>query len=199
MSDAAPQLLLASASPRRRELLWQIGVAHRVLATDIDESPLPGEPPAVLVQRLARGKARAAWPDAQGLPVLGADTVVVLDGQVFGKPSDVDDAQRMLLALAGRSHQVLSAVAVVTVDGVLHERLSSSRVTLRPISAAEAHWYGQTGEPLGKAGGYAIQGRAAQFIADLQGSYSGVMGLPLFETAQVLAAAGIATSGQGGA
>lgn len=199
MNDAAPQVLLASASPRRRELLWQIGVAHRVLATDIDESALPGEVAAVLVQRLARGKARAGLAQAQGLPVLGADTVVVLDGQVYGKPADADEAQRMLLALGGHSHQVLSAVAVVTAEGALHERLSSSQVTMRPISVAEARWYWQTGEPAGKAGGYAIQGRAAQFIADLQGSYSGVMGLPLFETAQVLAAAGIATNGAGDA
>ena len=195
MDTAAPQLLLASASPRRRELLLQIGVAHRVHATDIDESPLTDESPRALVQRLACEKALAALEHAQGLPVLGADTVVVLDGHVFGKPVDAADAQGMLLALAGREHQVLSAVALATAAGTAALRLSQSIVTMREISAAEALWYWQTGEPAGKAGGYAIQGRAAQFISALRGSYSGVMGLPLFETAQLLREAGIHTAG----
>jgi septum formation protein len=195
MDTATPQLLLASASPRRRELLLQIGVAHRVHATDIDESPLPDESPRALVQRLAYEKALAALEQAQGLPVLGADTVVVLDGHVFGKPVDAADAQGMLLALAGREHQVLSAVALATAAGTAALRLSQSIVTMRDISPAEALWYWNTGEPAGKAGGYAIQGRAAQFISGLRGSYSGVMGLPLFETVQLLREAGIHTTG----
>jgi len=192
MSTDAPRLLLASASPRRSALLAQIGVPHRILATEIDETPLPGEDPAALVQRLARGKALAAQPQAGALPVLGADTEVVLDGRVYGKPRDAADGQAMLLSLAGREHLVLSAVTLVTPDGGVLGLLSESRVRMRDISPAEARAYWDSGEPRGKAGGYAIQGLAAVFINGLSGSFSGVMGLPLFETAQLLARAGIA-------
>lgn len=195
MSDAAmdtdaPRLLLASASPRRSALLTQIGVAHRVQATAIDETPLPGEAPRALVLRLACGKARAGLAQAAGLPVLGADTEVVLEGRVFGKPRDAADAQAMLLALAGREHQVLSAVALATAGGV-HSLVSESQVRLRAVTPAEARAYWDSGEPRDKAGGYAIQGLAAVFVSALSGSFSGVMGLPLYETAQLLAAAGI--------
>jgi septum formation protein len=152
---------------------------------------LPGEDPAALVQRLARGKALAAQSQAGGLPVLGADTEVVLGGRVYGKPCDAADGQAMLLSLAGREHRVLSAVTLVTPEGGLLDLLSESRVSLREISPAEARAYWDSGEPLGKAGGYAIQGLAAVFINGLSGSFSGVMGLPLFETAQLLARAGI--------
>jgi septum formation protein len=192
MNSLAPCLLLASASPRRSALLAQIGVAHRVLATQIDETPLPGESAEALVLRLARGKALAAVAQAEGLPVLGADTEVVLDGRIFGKPRDAADGEGMLRALSGREHQVLSAVALATADGAVQSLLSESRVRMRSINAAEARAYWQSGEPRDKAGGYAIQGLAAVFISALTGSFSGVMGLPLFETAQLLATAGIA-------
>jgi septum formation protein len=199
MSTAGtPRLLLASASPRRSALLTQIGVLHRILAPEIDETPLPGEDPVALVQRLARGKALAALPLAGGLAVLGADTEVVLDGHVYGKPRDAVDAQAMLLSLAGREHRVLSAVTLATPDGGVLDRLSESLVRMRDITAAEARAYWDSGEPQGKAGGYAIQGLAAVFINGLSGSFSGVMGLPLFETAQLLARAGILTEPGGG-
>ena len=191
MSPESPRLLLASASPRRSALLAQIGVAHRVHATEIDETPRPGEAATALVERLARGKAAAGRTQAGGLPVLGADTEVVLDGRVFGKPRDAADAVAMLLALAGREHQVLSAVALATADGGVQSLLSESRVRMRDITPEEAQAYWASGEPRGKAGGYAIQGLAAVFISALSGSFSGVMGLPLYETAQLLGAAGI--------
>ena len=191
MSPEFPRLLLASASPRRSALLTQIGVAHRVHATEIDETPQPGEAATALVERLARGKAVAGRALADGLPVLGADTEVVLDGRVFGKPRDAADAVAMLQALAGREHQVLSAVALATADGSVQSLLSESRVRMRAITAAEARAYWDSGEPHGQAGGYAIQGLAAVFISALSGSFSGVMGLPLYETAQLLGAAGI--------
>ena len=192
MTAETPRLLLASASPRRSALLSQIGVPHRIHATEIDETPQYGEDPAALVQRLARGKALAAQPLAEGLPVLGADTEVVLDGRIFGKPRDAADGQAMLLSLAGREHQVLSAITVAAPDGSVLDLLSESRVRMRDITPAEARAYWDSGEPRGKAGGYAIQGLAAVFISGLSGSFSGVMGLPLFETAQLLARAGIA-------
>ena len=192
MPAFTPQLLLASASPRRSALLAQIGVAHRVAATDIDESALPQETPLALVRRLAHHKALAGLDQAQGLPVLGADTIVVCDDTVFGKPRDGAEAQAMLLALAGSEHQVYSAVTLLDAQQRAHHALSCSIVRMRAISAAEALAYWQSGEPQGKAGGYAIQGLAAVFIESLQGSYSGVMGLPLYETAGLLQAAGLA-------
>ncbi len=186
-----PQLVLASTSPRRRELLAQLGVNFEVLAMAVDEQPLPGELATDHVCRLALAKARAAA--AQLGPqvcVLGADTVVVLDGDIFGKPVDRDDAAAMLRRLSGRTHTVLSAVA--RVQGGAHVvRLSESEVTFRTLSPGEIAAYCDTGEPLDKAGAYAIQGRAAAFIRHLEGSYSGVMGLPLFETADLLAGAGV--------
>ena len=191
MSEPTPQLLLASASPRRSALLTQIGVAHRVAAADVDESALPHESPQALVQRLAQSKAQAGVALAQGLPVLGADTIVVLDGVVFGKPRDGAEAQAVLLALGGREHEVYSAVTLLDAQRKAHQNLSRSLVRLRPISVDEAHAYWRSGEPQGKAGGYAIQGLAALFIESLQGSYSGVMGLPLYETSGLLHAAGI--------
>ncbi len=191
MTAPTPRLLLASASPRRSALLTQIGVPHRVQATEVDESALAGEAPLALVQRLACAKAMAGVPLAGGLPVLGADTIVVLDDRVFGKPVDGIEAQAMLLALAGRTHRVLSAVALVLPTGQTQCRVSENQVRMRPISPAEALWYWHSGEPRDKAGGYAIQGLAAIFIEGLTGSFSGVMGLPLFETAQLLGEAGI--------
>ena len=188
---AVPVLVLASRSPRRRELLDQAGIAHRVLAVDVDETRLPGEAPAVYVERLARAKARAGLAGAGDLPVLGADTAVVVDGDVLGKPADRADGLAMLARLAGRAHEVLTAVALARPGGEEHCRLSVSHVTFRALTDAEIAAYWATGEPADKAGGYAIQGRAARFVTRLEGSYSGVVGLPLHETAELLAAAGI--------
>jgi septum formation protein len=183
-----PFIYLASASPRRRTLLEQIGVAYRVLAAEIDEALLPGEAPEVYVLRLALEKARAAWREldsAERRPVLGADTAVVLDGEVLGKPRDRVHGLAMLEGLSGRTHQVLTAVAMVGAQEA--SRLSVSHVSFRPTSAQERLAYWATGEPQDKAGSYAVQGQAAAFISHLDGSYSGVMGLPLFETGELLA------------
>ena len=186
--DAPPVLVLASRAPRRRELLWQIGVAHRVAGADIDERVLPGETPADCVQRLALAKARTVPP--AGLPVLAADTAVVLDGQMLGKPGDRADGVAMLRRLSGRAHRVLTAVALVDGHGS-RLALSASEVEFRVLSGAECERYWESGEPRDKAGGYAIQGLGAVFVSALRGSYSGVMGLPLFETAALLDAAGV--------
>ncbi len=184
-------LILASASPRRRELLAQIGVGCRVVSTAIDERPRPGEAAGDYALRLATAKARAVRRAAQSaLPVLGADTVVEVDGELLGKPAGREQGLAMLEKLSGCAHRVHSGV-VLLADGVEHGHLSVSTVWFRTLSAAERRAYWETGEPLGKAGGYAIQGRAAVFIRHLEGSYSGVMGLPLFETAELLRAAGI--------
>lgn len=196
--------MLASASPRRSALLTQIGVPHVVRAADVDESALAGESPESLVRRLAQNKALAglqgaaalAAPADGTLPVLGADTIVVLKDAVFGKPRDQVDAVRMLLALGGNTHHVFTAVALaVPGRGGAHRAvalaMSDTAVTMRAITSAEAADYWASGEPAGKAGGYAIQGLGAQFIAHIDGSYSGVMGLPLYETAQLLQAHGI--------
>ncbi|MBS0394474.1 MAG: septum formation inhibitor Maf [Proteobacteria bacterium] len=183
-------ITLASASPRRSLLLEQIGVRHVVRATDVDERVRPGEAPAAYVARVAADKAEAAWALEATRPVLAADTAVALGAELFGKPADQSEGVRMLAALAGRTHQVLTAVALRTAQG-LGTALSVSEVRFRALSAAECVRYWQTGEPRGKAGGYAIQGLAATFITHLAGSYSGVMGLPLAETAQLLAAAGV--------
>jgi septum formation protein len=192
---AVPTLYLASASPRRRELLAQIGVQCRVLPVDLDESPTLGEAAEVYVRRLALEKARAALSmlePAGGALVLAADTAVVVGTLVLGKPRDAADAAAMLRKLAGREHRVLSGVALVGPGLGERSALSESRVRLRPIEEAEMAAYWATGEPGDKAGGYAIQGLGAVFVEDLTGSYSGVMGLPLFETAALLAAAGLA-------
>lgn len=192
-------IYLASGSPRRRELLRQIGVSFRVIGAELDETARSGESAAAYVSRLAEAKAAVGWEgsrelrggDLRGGPVLAADTAVVLEGEILGKPADMSDAIAMLLKLSGRAHQVLTAVALRTVGG-LEVRVSRSSVTFRSIDPGEARAYWDTGEPRDKAGAYAIQGYAAVFIADLQGSYSGVMGLPLFETAELLKAAGVA-------
>ena len=186
--ESPPALLLASASPRRRELLWQIGVAHRLAVADIDERPHAGESPAGCVQRLALAKAQQILPS--GLPVLGADTVVVLDGEMLGKPHERDAALAMLARLSGRTHRVLTAVALVDARGQ-RLALSESEVQFRTLEATECARYWESGEPRDKAGGYAIQGLGAVFVSALRGSYSGVMGLPLFETAALLDAAGV--------
>jgi septum formation protein len=184
---------LASASPRRRQLLSQIGVPFQVLSVDVDEAIAAGEAAERYVLRLAQAKAAAGLARriaARHAPVLGADTAVVAGGAVLGKPADCADAQRMLGLLSARTHEVLTAVALASDDGVL-SHLSRSEVTFREITAAEARDYWNTGESRDKAGAYAIQGYGAVFVSGLRGSYSGVMGLPLFETAQLLRAAGV--------
>jgi septum formation protein len=186
-------IYLASGSPRRRELLQQIGVAFRVIGADLDETAFPAESPVAYVSRLAQAKSAVGWErsrDSGGAPVLAADTAVVLDAKILGKPKGLNDAIAMLLELSGRAHQVLTAVALRTAAGT-EVKVSHSTVTFRAVDAHEARAYWETGEPSDKAGAYAIQGYAATFISDLKGSYSGVMGLPLFETATLLKAAGV--------
>lgn len=187
-------IFLASASPRRSALLTQIGVAHQLCAVDLDEARLPGEPPRVYVERLARDKAlaaAAALGAALDRPLLAADTTVVLDDEIFAKPADEDDCVRMLQALSGRTHEVMTGVALLAGPALLAD-VNVSRVTFRRLDAAECRRYWCTGEPRGKAGGYAVQGFGATLIERLEGSHSGVMGLPLCETARLLAAAGVA-------
>ncbi|MBV6750064.1 Maf-like protein [Pseudomonas chlororaphis] len=189
-------LYLASGSPRRRELLTQIGVPFSVISAEINETPLPDESPLAYVERLARGKAAAgrarlgAGQAAAGTCVLGADTAVVLDGRILGKPVDEADALAMLLALSDREHEVLTAIAVL--DGERCEsRVVRSLVKFRAIHPEEAHLYWSSGEPRDKAGAYAIQGLAAVFVVGLNGSYSAVVGLPVCETAELLGHFGI--------
>ncbi|MGH8353317.1 MAG: Maf family protein [Pseudomonas sp.] len=186
-------LYLASGSPRRRELLAQIGVPFVTLSACIDENPLPGEAPGAYVERLARAKAVAGLAALEALPtavVLGADTAVVLDGRILGKPADRSEALAMLVALSGREHEVLTAVALAN-KRRCEVRVVRSQVEFRPLSSAEAEAYWASGEPADKAGGYAIQGLAAVFVSQLHGSYSAVVGLPLCETAELLADFGI--------
>lgn len=182
-------LYLASASPRRRELLDQIGVRHRRLVVEVPEEREAAERPEGYVARVALAKARAGTAllaAGDPHPVLGADTEVVLDGEVLGKPRDRADGLAMLERLSGRSHRVLTAVAMVGRGGVEKGFVSTSSVTFRATTPRERQAYWASGEPADKAGGYAIQGRAAIFIERIEGSYSGVMGLPLFETARLL-------------
>lgn len=186
-------LYLASGSPRRRELLAQIGVPFVSLMTSVDETPLPDEGPAAYVERLALAKAAAGLAtlgsDAQAV-VLGADTTVVLDGRILGKPASREACIGMLQSLGGREHEVFTAVALANVERTA-VRTVCTWVGFRPVGAAEAAAYWDTGEPADKAGGYAIQGLAAVFVHHLQGSYSAVVGLPLCETAQLLTEFGI--------
>jgi septum formation protein len=186
---------LASGSPRRRALLQQIGVPFQVLGVAVSERPRPDEAALAYVTRLALAKAEAGWRQSLrcapgNSPVLAADTAVVLDGRILGKPAHRRDALDMLRLLSGRTHEVLTGIAVITQRGV-ESRVSRSEVTFRAISDLEAGAYWDTGEPCDKAGAYAIQGCAAIFVTDLRGSFSGVMGLPLYETADLLAKAGV--------
>ena len=186
MSALPSRLLLASASPRRRELLDQIGVRYEVLPADIHESPAPGERPEAYVRRLAAEKSLAAQRQNRGrLPVLAADTEVVLDGEILGKPRDFEHAAEMLARLSGREHRVLSAVSL-RAENKHWEALNVSTVAFRTIAPEEIKAYWASGEPQDKAGAYAIQGKGAVFVRQISGSYSGVMGLPLFETATLL-------------
>jgi septum formation protein len=197
-------LHLASASPRRREILASLGVPHTWGGVDLDETPLPDEQADQLALRLALAKARACRAArADEAVILGADTVVTLDGRLFGKAGSEDEALSMLSQLSGREHQVFTAVALNTTQGEF-SALSQSSVRLRAIEVAEAIAYWRSGEPAGKAGAYAIQGVGGIFVAGLSGSYSGVVGLPVYETAELLRRAGIdllrrcsATGGRG--
>lgn len=186
-----PHLYLASSSPRRREILDALGIGYEHGGVDLDESPKPGESVEAMVMRLAGEKALAVdVATAARLPVLGADTIVVQDGRVFGKPASRADALGMLSSLSGRSHRVLSAVALRLGDG-LETALSDTEVRFRDISPDEARRYWQSGEPGDKAGAYAIQGLGGIFVESIRGSYSGVVGLPVFETVTLLERAGI--------
>lgn len=191
-------IYLASRSPRRRELLAQIGVRFHLLLfrarpgedPDVDEISMPGEAPDLYVERMARAKAEAGWRrmlqrNLPIAPVLAADTTVALDKQIYEKPVDRKHAAEMLESLSGRTHEVLTAVALKQ-DDWMESALSRSEVRFKALSSAEVAQYVATGECDDKAGAYAIQGRAARFIVELRGSYSGVMGLPLYETAELL-------------
>ncbi len=188
-------ILLASRSPRRAELLRQIGVEFDILPVDIDESPRPGEEAEALVLRLAEEKARAGLQQCGRLGdadrILSADTLIHLDGEIIGKPADEADCRRILQRLSGRGHEVLSAVALGDASGRISSALSRSLIFFRRLDEDEIRRYCKSEEPRDKAGAYAIQGRAAIFIERIEGSYSGVMGLPLFETAALLREQGI--------
>ncbi len=193
-----PNVILASASPRRRQFLAELGIVHRTAAADIDESPMAGEEAEPLAARLALGKARAVADslpdDARPALVIGADTVVALDGELLGKPADDDEATRMLVALAGRVHQVHSGLAIVRVDGADREErvvVNTSHVTMRNYSDAEIVAYIATGDPQDKAGAYAIQHRGFDPVAQLDGCPSGVMGLPVADLLALLAHFGV--------
>lgn len=186
MTESA-QFVLASGSPRRREILAALGFHFDVEAVDIDEQHLGAESAAQMVRRLAAAKADAA---TRGQIVLGSDTVVVLGERILGKPRDAEDAVGMLLSLSGRTHSVLTAVALKTPAGTTTV-LSATKVEFREIDQDEAYRYWQSGEPADKAGSYGIQGIGGVFVKAINGSYSGVMGLPVFETAELLATAGI--------
>ena len=192
------QLILASSSPRRQELLRQLGISFAVAVPAVDEHAVHADSPAELVERLALSKARAVAAQHPEAIVLGADTVVVVDGEILGKPADRAEAERMLSRLSGRSHQVLTGVAVVRGGEELvgHEE---TVVRFAPLSREQIQWYVETGEPMDKAGAYGIQGRAAALIASISGDYYNVVGLPLHRTVQMLTQFGypIFTGGAG--
>jgi septum formation protein len=205
MAISDKKIFLCSRSLRRRELLHQIGIGHELLllredanrATDADETPHAGEAPLAYALRVARAKATAglyAMSRRAGVlkPVLAADTTIALDDNILGKPRDAEHAVRILGALSGRSHTVITAVAMAYAER-FETRVSTSVVTLHALDEAKIRNYVASGEPMDKAGAYAVQGRAAVFIARIEGSYSGIMGLPLAETAELLALFGIET------
>jgi len=189
---STPRVYLASSSPRRRALLDQIGVSYKVLEAKISEQLHVDEAPEMYVLRLALEKASTGWglvKNESPLPVLGADTAVVIDDEILGKPACYEEGMMMLEKLSGRTHHIYTGVALVC--DTVESRLNVSKVTFREINYSERMAYCMSGEALDKAGGYAIQGRAAAFISHIEGSYSGVMGLPLYETAELLSVAGI--------
>lgn len=190
-----PQLHLASSSPRRREILDSLGLSFSYAGVDLDETPGTNEPAEDLVRRLATAKAEAAAGSIDvALPILGADTLVELDGEIFGKPGCREQGLQMLAALSGRTHCVHTAVALVA-EAEQSSLLVSAEVTFRAIRPEEAAAYWESGEPSGKAGAYAIQGTGGIFVQNVAGSYTAVVGLPVFETAQLLARIGISPLG----
>jgi septum formation protein len=192
ISEVNANLILASASPRRKALLNQIGVVFRVIVSDIDETALGREKPGDYVCRLAREKALdVVGREACNLQVLGADTAVLIDGRILGKPEDRVHAIDMLMQLSGHTHEVWSAVALVLCNGAILERLNVTRVTFSTLGRDWIEAYCDSGDPMDKAGAYGVQGMAAQKISQLEGSYSGVMGLPLYETSEILTEAGL--------
>ncbi|MGN6277930.1 MAG: Maf family protein [Sphingomonas sp.] len=192
MASAPPKLVLASSSPRRRDLLARLGVTpDRIASPDIDESPLPGEAPRAYALRLAEAKARALAREADEV-VLAGDTAIVLGRRILPPAEDENVQRRLLGLLSGRRHHCLSAICVIDRDGRARTRLADTIVAFKRLSEAEIDAYIACGEGLGKAGGYAIQGRAEAFVRFLSGSHSGVIGLPLFETRALLAASGVA-------
>ena len=185
-------ILLASGSPRRRELLKQLAVTFKVAVADIDESVIEGETPEDYVVRLAREKAQAGFEQNGGLmPALGSDTIVLLDGRILGKPETRAEAESMLQSLSGQTHHVYSAVALALKSGNVMDTLNITAVTFGKMPTQWIKQYCQSDEPMDKAGSYAVQGGTGQYIRRIEGSYSGVMGLPLFETAELLRRAGL--------
>ena len=172
-------LVLASASPRRAELLRATGIAFDVIPADVDETLRDGETPAAYVTRVAEAKARAIHHRAPDRVVLAADTTVVIDDHVLGKPEDADDARRMLGLLSGRSHDVVTGVTLIDTGGAVETRLDTTAVEFAALSPDEIDWYVASGEPMDKAGAYAIQGLASRFVRRIDGSYSNVVGLPV--------------------
>lgn len=185
-------IILASASPRRRELLRQIGVEFRAVAADIEEIPLADEQPAEFVLRMAREKAlEVIRLEGDRIPVLGSDTAVILDDRILGKPADRNEAAEMLRSLSEKTHRVFSAVAVAVNASETHTALNITEVTFSTLEPEWIEAYIDTGDPMDKAGAYGVQGKAAEKISRIEGSFYGVMGLPLYETAQLLKRAGV--------
>ncbi len=179
-------LYLASSSPRRQQLLAQLGVAFEILTPDIDETPMAGESPLALVERLARQKAEAGLAMAKApRPVLGSDTIVVLDGRILGKPRDRADALATLASLSGRRHQVMTAIALATASGT-RSQVITTEVAFCELTTAQIEAYWDSGEPADKAGSYGIQGLGGNFVRAIYGSYSAVVGLPLVETRELI-------------
>jgi len=181
-----PPIILASASPRRAELLTAASIAFEIAPAHVDETVHPGESPADYVMRVAEEKARAVHHRFPDRIVLAADTTVVVDGHILGKPEDANDARRMLRLLAGRSHDVITGVTVIGSAGHADSRLETTTVEFAPLTSAEVDWYIESGEPMDKAGAYAIQGLASRFVARINGSYSNVVGLPVALVHQML-------------
>ncbi|HHC08057.1 MAG TPA: septum formation inhibitor Maf [Actinobacteria bacterium] len=196
MPPSPPPLVLASGSPRRVELLRRAGFSPVVRPPAVDETPRPGESPVDLVARLAAAKATAVSASDEAI-VVGADTTVVLDGSILGKPADEEEARRMLRRLQGRTHLVLTGWAVVRRGRVVADGVAESRVTMRPVSEDEIVRYVAAGEPMDKAGGYALQGEGGRFVTEVEGSTSNVIGLPLEEVVPVLESLGLRGAGRG--
>ena len=190
--NSRQSIILASGSPRRRELLHQLAVNFEVASADIDESLIEGETPRDYVIRLSRAKALEGFNQCGGsLPVIGSDTIVLLDGEILCKPESRNEAENMLMRLSGRTHQVYSGVALVTGPDNVSDTLNITSVTFGDMPETWIRQYCQTDEPMDKAGAYAVQGATGQYISRIEGSYSGVMGLPLYETAGLLRRAGL--------